>query len=59
MSTHTLRNKDDTSEEARKAESLLAQQEVNAIEAVSLRHRMVSLGRRPDNDMRGGKCTLS
>ena len=58
MSTYMLRNKDDSSEEAWKAESFLAQQGVNAIEAVSLRLRMVSLGQRPDNDIPGCKCTL-
>lgn len=59
MSTHVLRNKDDSSEAACKAESPLAQQGMSAIEAVSFRHCMVSLGQRPANDIPGGKCTLS
>lgn len=59
MSTHVLRNKVDSSEEACKAEPLLPQQGVNVIEAILLRHGMVSLGQRPDDDMAGGKCTLS
>lgn len=59
MTTHMLRNKDDSSEEACKAESLLGHQRANAIEAVSLRHLMVPHVQRPDNDMPGGKCALS
>lgn len=54
-----LRNKDDSSKEMCKAESLLAYHGINAIEVLSLSHHMVSLGQRPDDDMPEGKCTLS